>query len=68
MSTLFQYAILWHPTEKQEKEEGLKSIVLSEVKTVLAKDQASATMMAAMDIPSDKKGELDQIQVVIRPF
>lgn len=29
MSTakLFQYAILWHPTEKQVKDEGLKSKV-----------------------------------------
>jgi len=65
---LFQYAIIWHPTEKQLKEEGLKSIVLVEVKTILAKDQNSATMAAAMEIPTDKKGELDQIQIAVRPF
>jgi hypothetical protein len=65
---LFQYAIIWHPTEKQIKDEGLKSTVLVEVKTILAKDQNSATMAAAMEIPADKKGELDQIQIAVRPF
>jgi hypothetical protein len=67
-SKLFQYAVLWHPTEKQEKEEGLKSKVLVEPKTVLAIDQASASMAAVMEIPNEYKTELDQIEVAIRPF
>jgi len=65
---LFQYAILWHPTEKQEKEESLKSKVLVEPKTILAADQQSAGWVAAMEIPADKKEELDQIEIVLRPF
>ena len=65
---LFQYVILWHPSEKQSKEEGLKSKILVEITTVLGVDQATASMEAAMAIPSDKKLELDQIEVVIRPF
>ena len=65
---LFQYAILWHPTEKQVKEEGLKSKVLTEVTTILANDQQSASMAAAMKIPTDMQNELDQIQIAIRPF
>ena len=67
-SKLFQYAILWHPTEKQIKDEGLKSKVLVEPATILANDQSSAAMAAAMEIPSDKKAELDQIEIVLRPF
>lgn len=67
-SKLFQYAVLWHPTEKQEKEEGLKSKVIVEPKTVLAVDQASANMSAIMDIPSEYKTILDQIEVALRPF
>lgn len=67
-SKLFQYAILWHPTEKQAKEDGLKSIVLVEPKTVLAESQSSALMSAAMEIPVDRKGELDQIEIAMRPF
>lgn len=65
---LFQYAIIWHPTDKQVKEESLKSKVLGEIKTILAIDHNSASMAAAMEIPADKKNELDQIQIIIRPF
>jgi len=67
-SKLFQYAVLWHPTEKQEKEEGLKSKLIVEPKTVLAVDQASASMTAVMEIPSEYKTQLDQIEVALRPF
>ena len=65
---LFQYAILWHPNEKQVKDEGLKSKVLVEPKTIMAADQNGALMAAAMDIPADKKSELDQIEIAMRPF
>jgi hypothetical protein len=67
-SRLFQYAILWHPTEKQAKDEGLKSKLLVELKTILASDQNSVAMAAAMEIPVDKKGELEQIEICLRPF
>ncbi len=67
-SALFQYAILWHPTEKQSKDEGLKSKVLQEPKIVLAADQSSAALSAAMEIPAEYKEKLDQVEIVIRPF
>jgi hypothetical protein len=67
-STLFQYAIIWHPTEKQIKEEGLKSKLLKELTTVLSADTASVTMMAAMDIPAEYRDQLDQIVIATRPF
>lgn len=67
-SKLFQYAILWHPTEKQVKEDGAKSKVLVDLKTILAADTNSAAMAAAMEIPADKKSELDQIEIALRPF
>jgi len=66
--TLFQYAILWHPTEKQIKEDDAKSIVLKELTTILAKDINEVKMIGAMEIPADKKGELSQIQIAVRPF
>lgn len=66
--TLFQYAIIWHPNAKQIKEEGLKSKVLVDPKIILATDINAANMAAAMDIPADKKVELDQIQIAMRPF
>lgn len=67
-SRLFQYAVLWHPTEKQVKEEGLKSKLLVDMTTVLAADQQSVTMSAAMAIPTEYKDQLDQIEIAVRPF
>lgn len=67
-SLLFQYAILWHPTEKQVKDDGAKSKVIVELKTILASDQGNAAMAAAMEIPADQKGNLDQIEIIVRPF
>lgn len=66
--TLFQYAIIWHPTEKQIKDEGVKSKVLVDPKYILAKDLNAANMTAIMEIPMEYKSQLDQIQVAMRPF
>lgn len=66
--TLFQYAIIWHPTEKQVKDDDAKSKVLQEVTTILAKDVNEVNMIAAMEIPADMKKQLDQIQIAVRPF
>jgi hypothetical protein len=65
---LFQYAVLWHPTEKQMKEEGLKSKLIVNLKTILASDQSSANMAAAMDVPNEYRETLDQVEIAIRPF
>ena len=65
---LFQYAVLWHPTEKQVKEENAKSKLIVDLKTILANDQNSVNMTAAMEIPADYKTQLDQIEIAVRPF
>ena len=65
---LFEYAILWHPTEKQKKEESLKSKIVQEPKFILQVDQSKAAMAIAMDIPKEYKDQLDQVEVVVRPF
>lgn len=66
--SLFQYAIIFDPSEKQIKDEGLKSTVLVQLKTVLAHDQNTATIMAGMEIPVEYKDKVDQIRIAIRPF
>ncbi|HNG68634.1 MAG TPA: hypothetical protein PLP63_06805 [Saprospiraceae bacterium] len=63
----FEYLIIWHPTPDQAKG-GKKSEVIAGPKLILAKNLEAASMAAAMEIPTDKKDELDQVQVVIRPF
>lgn len=65
---LFQYAVLWHPTEKQTKDDGLKSKIIVQPTTILANDEASASMSCAMQIPAEYKDQLDQIEIALRPF
>lgn len=66
---IFEYAIIWHPTEKQS-EDGQTSKLIGGVKHVMAKDERSATLMAAREIPAEyvKDSKLDQIEVALRPF
>ena len=66
-SKIFQYAVIWHPTEAESKE-GLVSKLILDVQNVLGVDKDSILMGAAMEIPSEYKNKLDQIEVVIRPF
>ena len=58
---LFQYAILLH------NEDG-KTKIIKDLSTVLANDQNSASMAAVLEIPAEHKGDLDNIEIVIRPF
>jgi hypothetical protein len=67
-SRLFQYAVIWHPTEKQVKDEGAKSKLIKELSTILAVDDKSVLMSASMDIPTEYKDQLDQVEIVVRPF
>ena len=67
-SKLFQYAIIWHPTEKQVKDDGAKSKLVKAIDTILAADERSVLMTAAMNIPTEYKDQLDQVEIVVRPF
>ena len=66
-SSMFQYAALWHPNKKQE-EEGMKSKLIVEIKTILCVDQKEAGLRAVMEIPAEYKDQLDQVELLIRPF
>lgn len=66
-SKLFQYAAIWEPTAEQVKA-GEKAKLIVEPKTVLCTDDKSAMVLAARDIPDIYLGQLDQVQVVVRPF
>lgn len=64
---LFQYALIWRPTEVQTKE-GKKHILLNELTTILAPDEKAANMIAARAIPDEYVNQLDQIEIACRPF
>jgi hypothetical protein len=65
-SQLFEYIILWHPTE--DSKEGAKSLVIKPATTSLAIDATQARTEAAMNIPSEYKDHLDQVEIIVRPF
>lgn len=64
---LYQYAVLWHPTEKQE-EDGKSSVIAVDVTTILARDEKSAVLQAARAVPEEFVEDVDQLEVVVRPF
>ncbi len=66
-SKLFQYAAIWEPTTEQAKT-GEKAKLIVDPKTVLCADDKSAMVLAARDIPESYLNQLDQVQVVVRPF
>ena len=66
-SILFQYAIIWNPTEK-EAEDGKKAMLIGDIKTALAKNAAEVNVLAARAIPEEYLGTLDQISIAVVPF
>jgi DNA-directed RNA polymerase subunit H (RpoH/RPB5) len=64
---MIQYAILWHPNEDQAKA-GQTSKFLVETTTVLAKDEKEVAVIAAKKIEDKFLDQLEQIDIVVRPF
>jgi hypothetical protein len=64
---LFQYAILYQPSDK-EKREGREPEIVCEPTHILARDQNHAMLKAFGQIPDKYKDCLDRIEVAVRPF
>lgn len=66
-SKLFEYVVLWHPTEKESKD-GKKSSIIVPKKEVLVADDKTAFILANREIPETYLDQLDQVEVIVRPF
>jgi len=70
MARLYEYAVLLD--EKRDKDGDIveQAEVIVPVKTVLARDDAQAQMLAARAIPDQyvDNGKFDRLVVVVRPF
>jgi hypothetical protein len=64
---IYQYAVVWHPDEDQEKE-GKKSEIIINPDYLLAKDERSALITLSRNIPEKYLDQLDQLEIAIRPF
>lgn len=65
-SKLYEYVVIWHPTEKQENDEQLKPKIIVDLKRVLAKDVSRVQALAARDIPDEYIEQMNQIEILIR--
>src|SRR5438876_2137421 len=57
---LFEYAVLYHPRAKKEQRdagEDVKSKIITEPVTLLAKDEKIAMLLAARSIPKEYEGK-----------
>jgi len=68
---LFEYAVIFHPKEKDAAGNALetkKSIIVTDVTRVLATSDKEVGMLAAKSIPDEYSDKLDDVEIVIRPF
>ncbi len=65
---IFEIAAIYVPTEDKETKTKEKAEIIVAPTSVLAKDQATASMLAARLVPDKFADRLDQVQVAVRPF
>ena len=68
MSKLFQYAILLHPTEKEQEEEDAQSELIVDIKAILAPSEQAAVIQASRESPEKYMDKLHRVEIAIRPF
>lgn len=64
---LFDYAIVFQGKKDKDGEYTKKPAVLKK-DTCLALDEKKAAIIASREIPEDYVGDLDKVEVLIRPF
>jgi len=64
---LFQYAIIYDPTNDEAKE-GKKPVLVKDVTTLLAKDEKSALILVSREIPQEYLDKLERLNIAIKPF
>lgn len=70
-SKLFQYAVLFHPKPtKEQVETGArpKSVVVTELQTILAGSPEEVGMLAARSIDQQYVDKLENVEILVRPF
>lgn len=67
-SKLYQYLFIKCGRDEYEKDEILMNELGEVSRFVLAKDENEARMKAACELPEHHKKDLDDIEIVIKPF
>lgn len=70
-SALFEYVLIHHPRQtKEDRDAGTQpvSILLGDIRRVLAKDIGEVNIKAAREIPQEYLDKLDTVEIAVRPF
>lgn len=65
---LFEFAAFYEPKSENGKESPEKPRIIVEPKTVLAKDEKQASLLAARSIPEEYVDKLEFVEIAVRPF
>lgn len=65
---LFQYAVLFHPTEKEITDNNKSSKIIIDLTTVLELDEKTVAIKAHRAIPEEYLDKLEQVEVIIANF
>jgi hypothetical protein len=65
---LYEYAVILQPKLDKDGEIVEDGAIVVNLTTVLAEDQAKATLLAGRAIPEKEIAKLDRITVAVRPF
>jgi len=67
---IFEYAVLYHPKPHKVGDDSVTdpSLLVIDVKRVIANKDSEVAIMAARDIPTEYLDKLEQVEIVVRPF
>lgn len=67
---IFEYVVLYHPKPKRVDGEDVreKSVIVVDVKRVLAESEKDVNVIAGREIPVDYLDKLDRVEILVRPF
>lgn len=68
MLKLYEYAVILQPKEDKDGEVVEEGKLIVEPKTVLAADDAQASLIAGRAIPDEFMDRLDRLTLAVRPF
>ena len=68
MKQLYEYAILLQEKRDKDGEVTQEAEVLVDPTTVLASDEAQATVIAGREIPEEYMDRLERVTLAVRPF
>lgn len=71
MAKLFEYAVIFHAKQTRDvqgNETTQPDVLVVDLTTVLANTDRQVGMIAAKQIPDEYESQLEQIEIIIRPF